>query len=67
MTWGEPHAPTALDRLTLEPVHDQGGMMGKRAKSDERHLVVLCAAANLRPPTKEQRVAFRAYLREVAP
>jgi hypothetical protein len=64
--WGNPHAPTDLGALTLEHVKDDL-RMGKRAPSDPAHMVALCWAANLRPPTKEQRAGFRAYLREVAP
>jgi hypothetical protein len=36
--------------------------MGKRAESDVHHLVLLCGAANNRPPSKVQRALFREYL-----
>lgn len=65
--WGRVHSPADLAALTLEHVHERYGTMGKRAPSDLGHLVALCAAANLRPPTKTQRAMFRAYLREVQP
>lgn len=63
--WNREHSAFDLAALTLEHVHCQGGMMGKRAPSDMGHLVALCAAANLRPPTKEQRQWFREYLTKV--
>ena len=62
--WGNPHAPTDLDRLTLEHVKD-ASMMGRRAPSDAAHLVALCAAANFGVPSKSQRDAFRSYLRAI--
>jgi hypothetical protein len=40
--------------------------MGKRAPSDERHLVAMCHSANVGVPSKEVRAAERAYLAEVA-
>lgn len=64
-TWGTPHASTDLAKLTLEHVHDGYGQMGKRAPSDRRHLLALCAAANVGAPSKSQRAAFRAYLAAV--
>lgn len=64
-SWGYPHHPGDLAKLTLEHVKDEL-RMGRRGPSDEKHLVALCAAANLRPPTKEQRAAFREYLAKVA-
>jgi hypothetical protein len=60
--WNQVHAPNDFDRLTLEHVHTDGSMMGKRAPSDERHMVTLCAAANIGVPSRKQRNAFRAYL-----
>ena len=62
--WGWPHRPDDLARLTLEHVKEHS-MMGRRAPSDLAHLVAMCASANLRPPTKEQRAAIRAYLDRV--
>lgn len=43
--WGEPHDPRDLSRLTLEHVKDEP-MMGKRAPSDEAHLVAMCHSGN---------------------
>jgi hypothetical protein len=63
--WGDPHRPDDLDKLTLEHVKDHS-MMGKRAPSDERHMVALCASANIGVPSHSQREAFRSYLRAVA-
>lgn len=65
--WGVPHAPYALPVLTVEHVHEGYGMAGERAKSDVAHLVTLCAGLNLRPPSRDMRTAFRAYLAEVNP
>ena len=63
--WGNPHPSTDLYRLTLEHVKDQP-RMGRRAPSDPQHMVALCWSANVGVPSKEQRAAFRAYLREAA-
>jgi hypothetical protein len=63
--WGDPHASTDLDQLTLEHVKTEL-RMGVRARSDARHLVALCFAANVGVPSKAQREAMRAYLAEVA-
>lgn len=63
--WNQEHAHNDFDRLTLEHVKDQS-MMGKRAPSDEQHMVALCAASNIGVPSRSQREAFRAYLRAVA-
>lgn len=62
--WGSPHPSWQRDRATLEHVKD-APRIGKRAPSDPAHLVWLCASANLRPPTKEQRAMFREYLAKV--
>jgi hypothetical protein len=43
--WGERHEPDALSKLTVEHVKDEP-MMGKRAPSDEAHMLALCFAAN---------------------
>ncbi|CAB4173985.1 hypothetical protein UFOVP1028_9 [uncultured Caudovirales phage] len=61
-TWGNPHSPHDLARLQMEHVKAEL-RMGKRAPNDLGHVVALCAAANLRPPTKVQRDLFRQYLR----
>jgi hypothetical protein len=63
--WGNMHEPWAWLHLTVEHVKDQP-RMGKRAPSDMAHLVALCYAANVGVPSKSQREAFRAYLREVS-
>lgn len=60
--WGRPHAPFALDLLSIEHVHDGYGMAGKRAKSDLAHLVALCHAANIAVPSKDMREWMREYL-----
>lgn len=65
--WGHPHAANDVSRLTIEHVHDVGGMMGKRAKSDLHHCLALCYAANVKPPTKSERAAFRVYLAAIQP
>ena len=62
--WGIVHHPYSTGRLTLDHVKD-GLMMGRRAPSDARHLVAMCAAGNNKPPNKEEREAERAYLAEV--
>jgi len=63
--WGNVHSSYDLDRLTLEHVKD-ALMMGRRAPSDPAHLVAMCYSGNVGVPSKEQRQAIRAYLREVA-
>ena len=60
--WNQPHAPNDFDRLTLEHVHRDGSMMGKRAPNEARSLVTLCGAENFAVPSKARRDAFRAYL-----
>jgi hypothetical protein len=63
--WGNPHAPYDVSKLTLEHVKDDLAM-GKRAPSDPRHLVALCAHANIGVPSKAQRAMLRQYLREMS-
>lgn len=63
-TFGNQHAPTDLDRLTIEHVKDQP-RLGKRAPSDARHCLALCGGSNVSVPSKVQREAFRAYLARV--
>jgi hypothetical protein len=63
--FGYPHSPYATNYLTLDHVKD-APRMGKRAPSDERHLVAMCHSANVGVPSKEVRAAERAYLAEVA-
>jgi len=60
--WGEPHAATDLSKMTVDHVHDGGGMVGKRATSDEQHLTAMCAAENIRGPSRAMRQAQREYL-----
>lgn len=43
--WGEPHDPRDLSKLTLEHVKDEP-MMGRRAPSDEAHMVAMCHGGN---------------------
>ncbi len=62
--WGTPHAPDDLDRLTLEHVKDDL-MAGRRAPSDERHLLALDGWANFHVPSKAVRERMRAYLARV--
>lgn len=59
--WGRIHLPTETWRLSLDHVKDFG-MMGKRAPSDEWHLVAMCHQGNVAVPSKEVRMAERAYL-----
>jgi hypothetical protein len=63
--YGRIHQPDDLSRLTLDHVHLDGATMGKRAPSDARHLVAMCWAANVKPPSKSEREAERAYLARV--
>ncbi len=63
--WDQPHAPNDFDRLSVEHVKLELGMSVPRIH-DLQHCVTLCMAANLRPPTKEQRAEFRRYLSEVS-
>ena len=56
---------TCLGRYTLDHVRDQP-MMGKRAPSDERHLVVLCEFHHLYNGwATSHRPLLREYLKEV--
>lgn len=59
--FGRAHASDRLDLLTLEHVKDQP-RLGKRAPSDERHVLALCYRANVGVPSKATRQAMRAYL-----
>ena len=43
--WAHEHAPTAMGRLTVEPVKDEP-MLGNEAASDPWHMVVLCHWGN---------------------
>jgi hypothetical protein len=61
-TWGNVHQPTDLDRLTLDHVNDHP-MLGKRAPSDEQHLVSLCAFAHFAGWATSHRDVEREYLR----
>ena len=61
--WGVAHAPDLIDALTLEHVHRDGSMMGKRAPSDAAHLLALCGMANFMVPNRSQRDSMRAHLR----
>ncbi len=60
--FGRKHASDDLNKLTLEHVKDEP-RMGRRAPSDERHIVALCYRANVGVPSKATRQAMRAYLR----
>jgi hypothetical protein len=61
--WGEPHSAADLSRMTVDHVHlEAGGVRGKRAPSDEQHLVTMCAAENIRGPSRLLRQAEREYL-----
>jgi len=61
--FGNAHAPGDLARLTLEHIHMDGSMMGKRAPSTPDSMVALCGLANNRPPSRVQRELMRTYLR----
>lgn len=61
--FGRPHMPDDLALLTLEHVKESIGMVPRT--HDLAHIIALCGALNLQPPTKEQREAFRAYLASV--
>ena len=64
--WGHLHAADATLLLSLDHVKD-GPMMGRRAPSDERHLVAICHRANTAVPSKQVRAAERAYLAGLYP
>lgn len=59
--WGYRHPASDLSRLSLEHVKDEL-RAGVRAPSDLNHLVALCHGANLRPPSKTERIWMREYL-----
>lgn len=61
--WGARHGPWDLECLTVDHVKDQA-MMGKRAPSDEFHLVGMCAGANIGVPSRALRIFEREYLRQ---
>lgn len=60
--WGRMHSPNDLSKLTLDHVHDGGGVLGKRAPSDALHLVTICAKVNIDGPSRTIRQAEREYL-----
>ena len=62
--YGTPHPPDQF--LTFEHVKEHLAM-GIAKVDDARWGVALCGAANARPPTKEQRAMFRAYLARCYP
>jgi hypothetical protein len=65
-TFGVPHAPFALPLLTVEEIKDDDKhAMGQKAPRDAKHGVALCGLMNTRPPSREMRQAFRAYLADV--
>ena len=64
--WGNPHAATALEYLTLDHVQSAYGRMGRRAPSDMAHLVSLCWDAHLGGWATSHRPELRAYLAEVS-
>lgn len=59
--FGRPHYPTAVHLLTIEHVKSEL-RAGKRAPSDLGHMVALCAWANGKPPSKDERALLRLYL-----
>lgn len=59
-SFGHPHAPDDLRRMTIEHVKENI-MAGKRGNL----LVTMCASGNVGVPSKAQREWIRAYLREV--
>jgi hypothetical protein len=61
--FGNRHAHDDYSKLTLEHVHMDGSMMGKRAPSTPDSMVTLCGLANFRVPSKREREMFRGYLR----
>ncbi len=64
--WGNLVNPNASSDMTAEHVKPSLAM-SLRGPSQERWMVTLCWAANLQPPTKAQRAAFRAYLAALYP
>lgn len=64
--WNVSHSPFATHKLSIEHVKDEP-RMGVRGPSDLAHCVAMCYAANVAVPSKDQRVAIRAYLRGLYP
>jgi hypothetical protein len=64
--WGNTIRWHDRDRMTLDHVQSGGGRMGKRAPSDEGHLVTLCAHHHLNGWATGHRPLLRAYLAHVA-
>lgn len=64
--WGNPHAADALNRLTLDHVHEHA-MMGVRAKSIRGRMVAACGWANNEGWCSAHRNEEREYLRLVEP
>lgn len=61
--WGISHPSHAIALLTVDHVHLDGSGVGKpRAKSDERHLVAMCAYMNINGVPAEVRRFEREYL-----
>lgn len=64
--WGNPHASTNLERLSLDHVQEGYGRMGKRAPSTMGTLVSLCGRSHLGGWATSHRPELRAYLASVA-
>jgi hypothetical protein len=66
--WGQPHEPTALDKLTVDHVWlISGGVRGKRAPDTEATMVAMCYEGNVRGPSRLVRQSQRDYLRRLYP
>lgn len=62
--WGDTHAATDLDQMTIEHVHDHA-RLGLRAASDKDHCLTLCWASNVLGWASAHRDIERAYLARV--
>lgn len=65
--FGREHSTFAIERLTLDHVQEGYGRMGRRAASDEQHLVALCFFAHITSGwATSHRPELRDYLARVA-
>ena len=61
--WSNPHGPGDLRYMTLDHVPENGrNALGKKAPSDEWHLVAACHAFNVPGPSHDERDAERAWI-----
>lgn len=61
--YGKQHSPFDTYKLTLDHVHlVAGGVRGRRAPNDLRHMTAMCAESNIKGPPSWIREKQREYL-----